>query len=46
MQMRDERLDFEASLDKRQDNDQAMKRELVKMEEKLSGKDQAINALS
>ena len=43
--MRDEKLDFEASQDKKHENNQAMKEELVKMNEKLKGKDQAISAL-
>lgn len=46
MELKDEKLDFEASIDKRLDNQSNLAQEVAAMKEKLTGKDQAITALS
>lgn len=46
LKMKDERMDYEASLDQIQDKERAFKEEVVTLNEQLKGKDQAIKALS
>ena len=45
LKMKDERMDFEASIDKRHDMEKHLRADAVALEEKLEGKDQAIAAL-
>ena len=44
--MKDEYMDFEASLDKRHDNEKFLKEDIISLQEQVKGKDQAIEALS
>ena len=46
MKLQDERLDYEAQMDKKYDKEQGLKEEIITLQEKLDGKDQAIKALS
>lgn len=46
MKLKDERLDFEASIDKKIDRQDNITTELQALKEKIEGKDQAISALS
>jgi len=43
--MKDDCMDFEANIDKKQEGEKVFKEEIVTLKEKLKGKDDAIGAL-
>ena len=45
LKMKDERMDFEASIDKKHDMEKHLQADAVALQEQLAGKDQAISAL-